>query len=215
MSEHAGVMNAVYRRQVRIYDLTRRFYLLGRDRMIDAMEVPAGGRVLEIACGTGRNLIRINASYPQARLYGMDISSEMLGQAARNMERAGLSGDVKLAEGDACTFDAAQLFGEAEFDRIVFSYCLSMIPDWQTALGHALPLLAPGGRIHVADFGMHDGFPGWFRKGQFAWLARHHVSPRAELPDLLRGMADAPGFGGDVQSIHRDYAVLGEVRRAA
>ena len=52
----AEAMDAMYRYQRHIYDLTRKYYLFGRDRMIDRLAVPEGGTVLEVACGTGRNL---------------------------------------------------------------------------------------------------------------------------------------------------------------
>ena len=54
---HAELMDRVYRSQSGIYDLSRKYYLLGRDQLIEALEPPAGGRVLEIGCGTARNLV--------------------------------------------------------------------------------------------------------------------------------------------------------------
>ena len=76
--DHAETMDAMYRYQRHIYDLTRKYYLFGRDRLIDGLAVPKGGTVLEAACGTGRNLKRVAHRYPDARLYGFDISREML-----------------------------------------------------------------------------------------------------------------------------------------
>ena len=40
---HARLMDSVYRHQRHIYDLTRKFYLLGRDDLIDGLVVPRGG----------------------------------------------------------------------------------------------------------------------------------------------------------------------------
>ena len=74
-------MDAIYRYQRYVYDATRKFYLLGRDRLIDELAPPPGGRVLEIACGTGRNLIAAARRYPGARFYGFDISPAMLDTA--------------------------------------------------------------------------------------------------------------------------------------
>ena len=52
-SAHAAQhMDEIYRYQRYIYDLTRKFYLLGRDRVIDELAPPRGGKVLEVACGT-------------------------------------------------------------------------------------------------------------------------------------------------------------------
>jgi S-adenosylmethionine-diacylgycerolhomoserine-N-methlytransferase len=55
---------------------------------------------------------------------------------------------VGLAAGDACHFDAQALFG-ARFDRVVISFALSMIPEWEAALAQAIALLPPGGELHV------------------------------------------------------------------
>ncbi|TIV74063.1 MAG: SAM-dependent methyltransferase, partial [Mesorhizobium sp.] len=39
-ASHAELMDGVYRWQRHIYDLTRKYYLLGRDRLIDGLDVP-------------------------------------------------------------------------------------------------------------------------------------------------------------------------------
>ena len=71
----------MYRYQRHIYDLTRKYYLLGRDRLIAGLDVPPGGTVLEVGCGTGRNLVLAARRYPAARLFGLDISAAMLDTA--------------------------------------------------------------------------------------------------------------------------------------
>ena len=58
-------MDAMYRWTRYVYDLTRKYYLLGRDRLIDEMELQPGDRVLEIGCGTARNLIRLARQAPR------------------------------------------------------------------------------------------------------------------------------------------------------
>ena len=49
----------MYRRQRHVYDLSRKFYLLGRDDAISRLRPAPSDKVLEIACGTGRNLVRL------------------------------------------------------------------------------------------------------------------------------------------------------------
>ncbi|MFX8410451.1 hypothetical protein ABTL60_19470, partial [Acinetobacter baumannii] len=71
---HADHMDGIYRYQRYIYDLTRKFYLLGRDQMIGGLQPPTGARVLEVGCGTGRNLLLAARRYPLVRFYGFDIS---------------------------------------------------------------------------------------------------------------------------------------------
>lgn len=73
--EHAAKhMDGIYRYQRYIYDLTRKYFLLGRDTMLDGLQPPDGGTVLEVGCGTGRNLVLAARRYPNAKYYGFDIS---------------------------------------------------------------------------------------------------------------------------------------------
>ncbi|TIX20617.1 MAG: class I SAM-dependent methyltransferase, partial [Mesorhizobium sp.] len=162
-ASHAELMDGVYRWQRHIYDLTRKYYLLGRDRLIDGLDVPQGGTVLELGCGTGRNIALAARRFPDARFFGLDISAEMLETANAAIAREGLSGKVKLAPGDATDFDAKALFDVEQFDRVFVSYSLSMIPGWEKTVSAALAALAPGGSLHVVDFGQQEGLPRWFR----------------------------------------------------
>lgn len=186
---HAALMDDVYRGQRHIYDFTRKYYLFGRDTLIAGLAAMPGMRVLEVACGTGRNLAKLAKAWPGVRLYGLDISSEMLKSA-----RAALGEEARLGEGDACAFDPAILLGEPAFERIVLSYSLSMIPDWQGALTHAAAQLVPGGELHVVDFGDLGGLPGPFQRLLRAWLAKFHVAPRADLLAAAAEVAAARGL---------------------
>src|SRR5215468_850631 len=132
------LMNRIYRHQRHVYDFTRKYFLLGRDRVIAEMEAPEGARVLEIGCGTGRNLIVAARKYPGARCFGIDVSTEMLNSAIRAISRAGLASRICVAHADATRFDPQLLFGIGEFDRILISYSLSMIPQWCGVLDTAV-----------------------------------------------------------------------------
>ena len=147
------LMNRIYRRQHHVYDLTRKFYLLGRDRLITELKPNAGEAVLEIGCGTGRNLVLAAQRYPRARFYGVDVSTVMLTRAIDSLDRSGLSARGRVAHCDAFLFDPRRLFGRTNFDRIFISYSISMIPDWNGAIDRAVDLLAPGGELHIVDFG--------------------------------------------------------------
>jgi len=186
---HAALMDSVYKGQRHIYDATRKYYLFGRDTLIEGLDARPGMRVLEIACGTGRNMAKIAKAWPGVRLFGLDISEEML----KNARRALGEGAV-LGAGDACSFDAGDLLGEEAFERVVISYSLSMIPDWEAALDHAAAQLAPGGELHVVDFGDLTGLPGPLEKGLHAWLARFHVQTRSALPEAAGQIAAKRGL---------------------
>jgi hypothetical protein len=59
----------------------------------------------------------------------------------------------------------------------------------ERALARALAHLAPGGRLHMVDFGQLERLPSPFRTLLFAWLRRFHVSPRADLPGRLHELS--------------------------
>ena len=186
---HAELMDSVYRYQRHIYDFTRKYYLFGRDSLIDAMALKPGARVVEVGCGTARNLIRMARRYPGVRLFGLDASEAMLETASRAITKTGLEGRIGVAHGYAEALNP-ELFGGSEpFDDIVFSYSLSMIPDWKQALSAAVGALAPAGRIHIVDFGDLANLPAPARKALLKWLGLFHVSPRMELLGSLEQSA--------------------------
>ncbi|MBS3649164.1 methyltransferase domain-containing protein [Pseudaminobacter sp. 19-2017] len=199
---HADLMDRNYRFQRHIYDFTRKYYLFGRDPMIERMQVPDAGSVLEIGCGTGRNLVLVGRRYQSAQLFGLDISEAMLSTAAGTLARNGLSARTRLSQGDATNFEPKALFGVGSFDRVFISYALSMIPDWQDAIAAALRALSPGGSLHIVDFGQQEGLPGWFKAGLHAWLRNYHVTPRLTLETELRMQA---GLAGRPMTFHRWY----------
>jgi S-adenosylmethionine-diacylgycerolhomoserine-N-methlytransferase len=217
---HSGVsaaqhMDAIYRHQRYVYDASRKFYLLGRDRLIEELAPAPGANVLEVACGTGRNLIAAAVAYPEARFYGFDISTAMLDTASNAIRRADLDGRILIASGDATDFCGERLFGVARFDRIFISYALSMIPPWRAALHRALGALAPGGSLLIVDFGGQSRLPRWFKRGLRAWLARFSVTPRDELAGELAAVAAMPGITVRQNQLFRGYAVYAVITKAA
>ncbi|KAB2920562.1 MAG: class I SAM-dependent methyltransferase [Hyphomicrobiaceae bacterium] len=203
---HASHLDGIYRHQRFFYDLTREYYLLGRNKLIADLAPPAGGSILEIGCGTARNLIKAAQAYPQARCFGFDLSSVMLRTGQASVRRHGLQTRICLRYADATCFDAADLFGIDRFDRIFISYALSMIPHWQAALRRAAGRLAPGGSLHVVDFGSCEALPALFRQGLYAWLWKFSVQPRATLGPALEAVAREYGGRLDFRSLFRGYA---------
>lgn len=209
----AGLMDAIYRHQRHIYDASRKFYLLGRDQLIAGLAPPEGGSVLEIGCGTGRNLIAIARRYPGRACHGLDVSAAMLATAAASVAKAGLDRDIRLAQADATDFDPRALFGRAGFDRIVISYALSMIPPWREVVRQAMTILPPGGELHIVDFGDQHGLPAPFRAILNRWLALFHVTPRPDLAAVLDLLAQQAGIRAQTRSLYRGYATLAVVKR--
>lgn len=199
-------MDAIYGFHRHIYDLTRKFYLLGRDGLIRDLAPPPGGTVLEVGCGTARNLILAAKRFPQARFFGFDISEAMLETARKSVARHGLGDRITLAQGDAGSFDPKALFGLEKADRVFMSYTLSMIPPWQEAIERGAAALASGGSLHIVDFGQYERLPGLARRLHFKSLHDFHVYPRRELPAVLTRVAEEDGLTLDFRALLRGYA---------
>lgn len=212
--DQKALMDDVYGLHRHFYDFTRRFYLFGRDRLIQRLAPPPGGTVLEVGCGTARNLVVAAKRWPDARFHGFDISEAMLETARKSVARQGLAGRITLAQGDAGSFDTAALFGLEKVDRIFMSYTLSMIPPWQEAIERAAAGLAPGGSLHIVDFGQYERLPGWAKRFHFKSLNDFHVFPRRELPAVLRRVAEEQGLSLEFEPLYRGYAWSAALRRA-
>ncbi|WP_306096964.1 class I SAM-dependent methyltransferase [Qipengyuania flava] len=204
----AALMDGIYRSQRHIYDLTRKYYLFGRDGMIEQLDASADATVIEIACGTGRNLAAIARRWQGSAIHGLDISAEMLKSA-----RTTLGTSARLALGDACTFNSSATFGRDTYDRVVLSYALSMIPDWEAALHHAARLVAPGGSLHVVDFGTLARMPAPLARGLRGWLARFHVTPREELHEALLRACAINALDCEYETGRWDYFQRATLRR--
>ena len=202
--EHAGLMDRVYRRQRHIYDFTRKYYLFGRDRLIRDLALEPSESLVEVGCGTARNLIAIARRYPGARLFGLDASGAMLETARLAVRREGLAHRIVLVQGLAEQLSPA-LFGVGGFDRVVFSYSLSMIPDWHAALDAGFEALTPKGLVHVVDFGDLTGLGRFGEQAMRTWLGLFHVTPRVEFLAALEGVR---GNSGDLILLPGRYAFI-------
>ena len=207
-------MDKMYRKTRHVYDFTRKYYLLGRDRLLEEIELQPGDRVLEIGCGTARNLIRLARARPDVRCYGLDASNEMLATATAKVKSRRLLDRITLRHCLAEELNYAKTFElDAPFDAAFFSYSLSMIPTWPQAIDAALANIKRGGAFYVVDFWDQGGWPGWFRFLLKRWLDLFHVHYRPELLEHLQEL-DKKGVGSlTLKSVARRYAYLATFRK--
>ena len=103
----------------------------------------------------------------------------MLETARAKVARAGLEDRIILVMAWPKIF-RPPLSARTAFDHVLFSYSLSMIPDWREALVAAAKALSPEGRVHIVDFGDLKSL-GLARGAAAAWLRLFHVTPRANF----------------------------------
>ncbi|HNB72574.1 MAG TPA: class I SAM-dependent methyltransferase [Acidobacteriota bacterium] len=215
MVEQGSQMDQMYRYQRHIYDLSRKYYLLGRDRLLDTLLVQPGEHVLEVGCGTARNLITLANRYPEAHFFGVDISQEMLTTARRKIIGADVDHQIVVKCSAAEDFHFHRTFSLlTPVDSIFFSYSLSMIPTWSESIQNALLNLKPGGTLFIIDFCDSSDLPPWFRKLLHTWLARFGVYFRPEVLEHLH-LQQTQGLGTlSVEFLYRRYAYLASFRKS-
>lgn len=206
-------MDRHYRFQRHIYDATRTHYLIGRKHLLRKLSPPEGGSVLEIGCGTAWNLVRAAKRYPHATFLGLDVSNAMLDIARAAIAKNDLTERVSLRQGDATSFSARALFGIADFDRVFFSYALTMIPGWKAALEQAAACVKPGGELHIVDFGQCEQLPASFKRLLEAFLAHYTVYPRADMHAALDALAERKDLRLTVEPLHRGYTIYAVLKR--
>jgi len=166
-----------YRFHSRIYDATRWSFLFGRTAILAKFAGAPPQRILEVGCGTGRNLVELGRRFPQAQITGVDLSATMLDLARRKTVSSGPR--VQLLH----QAYAAPLSDPPGYDLVLFSYALSMFnPGYDIAMAAARRDLVPGGRIAVVDF--HDSRFGFFER----WMGMNHVRMNGQLRPLLQSL---------------------------
>jgi S-adenosylmethionine-diacylgycerolhomoserine-N-methlytransferase len=217
-ADQAAAMDRMYRLTRHVYDLTRAYYLLGRDRMLAQVGTGPATATLEVGCGTARNLIKLARRPDPGLLCGIDASAEMLETAARSIARAGVPAagrePIRLRQGLAEQLDPAAMFGRTSpFDTVFFSYCLSMIPTWPGAIEAALAAVKPGGRLLIVDFWDQQDLPAVFAAGLKRWLAMFHVHYRPEVHAALAELGRSGRADVVFESVARRYAYIATVTK--
>ena len=173
------------------YDLMNRVMTLGLDqrwrrRALDALALPPGSVVLDLACGTG-DLMRLGERRG-LRMLGADLSLGML------RENRALVPKAPVVQGDASALGIAS----GTLDGVVCGYALRNFTDLDGALAEAGRVLRPGGRVAVLE--VAEPPAGLLRTGHRIWF--RHVVPAlgALLSDaaayryLPRSTAYLPGL---------------------
>ncbi|QDV22171.1 class I SAM-dependent methyltransferase [Aureliella helgolandensis] len=187
---HAERMESFYSGQAEAYDDFRKRLLHGREELFQAIEVPEGGVWVDLGGGTGANMEFIADRVPQlGQAYVVDLASSLLKVASSRFESHGWD-HVSAVEADATKWQPP----EGQADVVTFSYSLTMIPDWFSAIENALRMLKPGGQIGVVDFyatrkhaaeGMQRH--GWFTRTFWpVWFSTDNVFPSTDHLPFLR-----------------------------
>jgi len=127
--------------------------------VLDALDLRAGHRVLEVGSGTGHALREAARRAAPGHVVGVDVSELMADLARRLNHAAALRGEVEVRAGD---IEALDLNG-ATFDRIFSVNCIYFWRDVDAVLAKLGSALSPGGKLVLAFRPDGDDVPVRFR----------------------------------------------------
>ena len=106
-----------------------------------------GERVLDLGCGAGTDsLIAAQMVGSEGRVVGIDMTLEMLAKARASAEELGAR-NVEFLEAEAEELP----FADGSFDVVISNGVIDLIPDKDAVFSELARVLAPGGRIQIAD----------------------------------------------------------------
>jgi SAM-dependent methyltransferase len=153
-----------------------------KGRLVRQARIEAGQRVLDLGCGTGTLALMVKRTQPEAQVVGLEVDPAALKLAWAKARKYGL--EVGLDLGTALQLP----YRDGAFHRVLVSLVLHHLTpqDRARALKEVLRVLAPGGQLHVVDFGPPAGPLAWLPSllVRRAEHAREFIQGR--LPQMLR-----------------------------
>ncbi len=146
--EKSAYVSQTFARIAPRYDLMNRLMTGGRDhawrrQVARLAALPPGGRVLDVATGSGGIALALARRYPGAQVVGADFSFEMMHTGQLKPAAAGLEGRVSLAAGDALRLP----FPDDSFDAATTGFALRNVTDVPRAFAEMYRVTRPGGRV--------------------------------------------------------------------
>ena len=153
-----------------------------------ALALQAAGEAADLGCGPGDLVLLLARKATPLHIAGVDLSDEMLDEAARRAEAAGLGGRVQFKKGDVARIP----FPDQSLDLVVSSLSLHHWSDPASVLDEIARVLKPGGAFLIFDL-RRDLAPPFYL---LLWFATHVVVPpalrRANEPLGSRNAAYTP-----------------------
>jgi demethylmenaquinone methyltransferase/2-methoxy-6-polyprenyl-1,4-benzoquinol methylase len=174
-----------------------------RRAMVEAVNVPPGSVVLDVAAGTGL-VSRELAARRRVRVISLDPSEPMLRAGIQADRVSGLDARIHPVLGRAESLP----FADATFDAVTFTYLLRYVDDPEATLVELARVLRPGGIMASLEFHLPENpvlrggwraytrtlmpaagrvvSSAWFTTGRFLGPSIERFYRRAQLPEQVR-----------------------------
>ncbi len=130
------------------------------------VELAKGEVVLDLGCGAGLDLyFYTRAVGENGKVYGVDISDDMVSKARKNMELLGIKNvDISVGESDNLSFD------DNFFDVIASNGIYNLSPDKEAVMREVHRVLKPGGRTVFCEIILKEILSEDERKSHSDWF---------------------------------------------
>ncbi|MEM7080542.1 MAG: methyltransferase domain-containing protein [Pseudomonadota bacterium] len=149
-------------------------------RLIDAAQLQANERVLEVGSGLGGPALHIAATVP-CHVTGVDIVPDNVSHASDAAHAAGLAARSRFVVGDALSLP----FADQRFDVVVGQDAWCHIPHKDRFVASLPGMLAPGGRVAFSDWLVADGLPADLRSEVGEVTASPGIASQAQYAQWL------------------------------
>lgn len=170
------------------YDTITRIFGVdaARSRLLQQASVGPDDRVLDVGCGTGTFAVLLETVHPGVAFTGLDPDPKALARARRKAARAGIA--AVFDQG----FSRALPYADASFDRVFSSFMFHHVPPDEKlgTLREIRRVLAPGGSLHLLDFGSPDSSA----RGLRARFLRAHQHTRGNFGTAIPALMKEAGF---------------------
>ena len=138
----------------------------GADNPQPFVELKEKEVVLDLGCGAGLDLyFYANAVKSEGKIYGLDISKDMVNKAKNNMEKAGIKNvEIKCGHADNLPFQ------DNFFNLVASNGIYNLSPDKEKVMHEVYRVLKPGGRTVFCEIVLKDILPEVARKSIDDWF---------------------------------------------
>ena len=162
-----------YRRLAPIYPFFELVFVLPRGirrKAVHRLGVASGDSLLEVGCGTGRNLRHlVDAVGENGRVYALDCCEQVLRKAGKPCQQSGWKNVALLNQ------DAAQLELPGMVEGVLFSLSYSVMPDPRAAVKAAWTYLRSGKSLVIMDGKLATGICGRLSRPWVTWLSKKTI----------------------------------------
>ncbi|MDB5850655.1 MAG: SAM-dependent methyltransferase protein [Rhodoferax sp.] len=149
--------------------------------------------VVDVGCGSGRSLAKLQARFKPQRLVGVDIDDEMIGLSAARLAHDGLQAELKQGSSARLPLD------DASVDMVFCHQTFHHLVEQEEALRDFFRVLKPGGVLLFAE-STRRYIESWI----ILLLFRHPMQVQRTAPEYLRMVRDA-GFDVRPEAVSHPY----------